>query len=574
MGIKFRRFFPIAAIPLCFVSTLLAAPKLRLSTAAVGPVAVAQGSNAPTQTVEAYNAGDGSLSLSLTSSATWLSVSAGSPRNCATRAGTCIPLQLAPNVAALSAGTVTAVVTVSDPNAIDAPQTLTVTVQVGGAAPASVDAYVAPGGTRDIRFTATSALQSTAATQDGSGWLSLALDGAGSFQFPYRIRLAPRSGMADGTYSGTLTVKGSAFAPDNKAIPVTMRVTTKPIAEPTPARLQFRVAQGAPKQTAAVAVGNAGQGSLALTGSAVTTASSAAWLSASVASAAVALVSVDASSLAPGSYSGAVSIASNAANDIVTVPVDLTVLANAAPLIRYQGVVDNGTFGAGDPVARGDVTVVLGEQLSFDPLTVGKAPPLATKIGGARVLVNGAEAPMYYSSYGQLAFQMPMEAPLGPNVVQVERDGQKGNQVSVEVADLAPRLLRIGIEDFGAVVNPDYSIAMPSSYQIGVPVRPARVGETITIYAIGLGPTDPPVPTGAPAPSSEPLARLVKGAVLNFGGGIGGVSATPLFAGLTPTYAGLYQINVTVPAGAPKGNVSVTLAMPGAASNAVRIAVE
>jgi uncharacterized protein (TIGR03437 family) len=159
-------------------------------------------------------------------------------------------------------------------------------------------------------------------------------------------------------------------------------------------------------------------------------------------------------------------------------------------------------------------------------------------------------------------------------VVQVERDGQLGNRVSVDVAELAPRLLRIGIEDFGAVVNPDYSIAMPSSYQIGVPVRPARVGETITIYAIGLGPTSPPVATGAPAPSAEPLARLEKGSVLNFGGGIGGVIATPLFAGLTPTYAGLYQINVTVPAGTPKGNVSVTLAMPGAASNAIRIAVE
>jgi len=35
-------------------------------------------------------------------------------------------------------------------------------------------------------------------------------------------------------------------------------------------------------------------------------------------------------------------------------------------------------------VARGDVMVVLGAQLFFAPLTVGKAPPLATEVGGTR----------------------------------------------------------------------------------------------------------------------------------------------------------------------------------------------
>jgi uncharacterized protein (TIGR03437 family) len=237
-------------------------------------------------------------------------------------------------------------------------------------------------------------------------------------------------------------------------------------------------------------------------------------------------------------------------------------------------VVDNGVFGAGDTVARGDVTVVLGEQLSFSPLTVGQAPPLATQVGGATILVNGKAAPMYYSSYGQLAFQMPVDAPLGTALVQVQRDGLTSNTVSVDVADRAPRLLRIGVGDYGAIVNArDYSIPMLEGSFPGVQTHPAEPGDTLTIYAIGLGPTSPAVASGAAAPSAEPLARLTAMPLVNFGGGIGGNLVTPLFAGLTPTYAGLYQVNVTIPPDVPRGTVYISLAFPDAASNSVQIEI-
>jgi uncharacterized protein (TIGR03437 family) len=48
----------------------------------------------------------------------------------------------------------------------------------------------------------------------------------------------------------------------------------------------------------------------------------------------------------------------------------------------------------------------------------------------------------------------------------------------------------------------------------------------------------------------------------------------PSFAGLTPTYAGLYQVNVTVPANSPKGTVNITLGFNDAISNAVQLAIQ
>ncbi len=161
----------LAVAGFLFAAGLSAAPRLRLVSSTVGPVSIAAGSNGSAQTVEAYNAADGSLNLSLTSSAAWIAGSVGAQRACSSRSGTCTPLQFALNTSALPAGTATGIVTVSDPNAVNAPQTITVTVQIGGGVPASLAVYAAPGGTRDLDFTTNRQLGATVKTNDGGAWL-------------------------------------------------------------------------------------------------------------------------------------------------------------------------------------------------------------------------------------------------------------------------------------------------------------------------------------------------------------------------------------------------------------------
>jgi uncharacterized protein (TIGR03437 family) len=560
-------------------ATLSAAPQLRLSTTAVGPLYVEVGASAPAQTINAFNIGDGSLNLSISSSASWLSGSLGALTNCTGGPVTsCIPIRVAMSTASLAVGTYTESLTVTDPNAVDSPQNITVTVQVNGA-PTSVDLYVTPNNgpsnTASVIVNSGGQVQSAIKTNDNGPWLSFVVNGGGSFNFftPYTLRATAQPGQS-GDYNGTVGLTGSPNAADNKTINVNLHVTTQPILQISP--LTFNVIQGQAVQTNNVTFQNIGQGSLSIGG--VTT-SGGSWLSALVSNLTTVAVSLDARSLAPGSYSGTLTLVSNAANTAVPVPVRLNVAPSIGPMLSVGGVVDNAAFAVGQPVASGTIVAVFGSQLAPGP-TYATTVPLPTVLGGVQILVNGTPAPLFYVDANQADIQVPFGLTSSQMVVQALRNGQPGNLISAPVDAIAPRLFALrGLPSapdsspYGIVINSsDNTLALPSN--LGVPAHPAHRGDVVTIYALGLGPVSPSVGTGVGAPGAEPLARSANPVQVFFGGGfITPTSAMPAYAGLAPNFVGLYQINVTIPDDAPLGNVPVMINMPGHASNFVEMAI-
>ncbi len=91
--------------------------------------------------------------------------------------------------------------------------------------------------------------------------------------------------------------------------------------------------------------------------------------------------------------------------------------------------------------------------------------------------------------------------------------------------------------------------------------HPAMSGDTVLFYAAGLGPVSNPPVDGANAadglrPTTSPLTAM-----------IGGAPAPVSFSGLSPQFAGVYQVNVAVPRNVTTGGaVPVQLVIGGAMS--------
>lgn len=574
-------FLGLALVPLYWAQPVYGQARLRLSDTALGPISTATGANGATQNIEAYNAGSGALALSFSSNATWLSAAAGGVRTCqvAVQQVNCTPIALTLGTATLAKGSYTGTITVRDPNAIDAPQTVTVTVQVGGGVPDTVFLYVPPnGGSDSVAFATNTVLITNATTQSGGNWLSIAYEGAGSFRFvqPYRITGRQQAGQPEGTYNGTVQLGGSAFAGDNKVVQARLVVTSQPIAFAGPDRVSVKVAQNAAASVVNVGVGNRGLGSL--TAGAVTTTmqNGAGWLSAVPAVGfAGATVTLTPGALAPGTYRGSLNIATNSINaPSLTVPVELEIVANPVPTIFYSGVVNNSTVPAGGSLGVGAIASIYGEFFT-DTNYSNTLTTLPTTLGGVRVLVNGTAAPLYFTSPGQINFQVPYNTIGGDASVQVERNGVVGNRATANIVAQSGRILVWGGLKYGLIVNSDGTLPMPANIKIGNFVsKPAKAGDVLVIYAIGFGQTTPAVESGVAAPSS-PLAQL-SNVLVRFG--VPGLfdSSIPVgaqFAGLTPTFVGLYQINVQVPVGVPTlDDYDLSIEYNNQPSNRVKIA--
>jgi uncharacterized protein (TIGR03437 family) len=192
--------------------------------------------------------------------------------------------------------------------------------------------------------------------------------------------------------------------------------------------------------------------------------------------------------------------------------------------------------------------------------------PLPDQSNGVKVFLGSLVMPQLFTSAGQLNVQVPYDLPANTQYqVTVQRDSLLSVPEPLVVASAAPGIFTLNQTGSGAGI-----ILKADGVTLIQPGTPAKAGDTVLIYCTGLGPVSPSVPVGSPAPSS-PLARTVNPVTVQ----IGGQTTTPIFAGLTPGSAGLYQVNVVVPQGiAASDAVPVTLTVAGQTSPPVTMAVQ
>ncbi|HWU41268.1 MAG TPA: IPT/TIG domain-containing protein, partial [Candidatus Acidoferrum sp.] len=186
-----------------------------------------------------------------------------------------------------------------------------------------------------------------------------------------------------------------------------------------------------------------------------------------------------------------------------------------------------------------------------------------TSLGGTSVTINGKAAYLSFVSPTQVNLQTPDDATVGPAPVVVTTTGGAATS-TVTLAKFAPSLLLLdskhvaGIiprsDGSGAYGNGRYDIIGPTGNSLGYPTVAAKAGDNIMLFGVGFGPTDPAVPAGQPfsgaAPATNPVNLLINN-----------VPVTSSFAGLSGP--GLFQFNLTVPAGLGPGDVSLGAAVGG-----------
>jgi len=223
--------------------------------------------------------------------------------------------------------------------------------------------------------------------------------------------------------------------------------------------------------------------------------------------------------------------------------------------IFTENVISAGTPGA--EIGPNTFVSIIGGSLS--PTTRSWASTdfngtkLPTSLDGVSVTINGSPAFPIFVSPRQINVLTPADMSVSAAArIVVNDNGLTSETLLVPVTAFAPAFFLLGgkyaaaVHGNGTVVGPTTLVANNST--------PAAAGETIALFATGLGATNPAVSNGQVVSSAAPLAAPAT--VL-----INGVPALVSYAGLVST--GVYQVNVTVPPGLTSGDNLVYVVVGG-----------
>ena len=199
--------------------------------------------------------------------------------------------------------------------------------------------------------------------------------------------------------------------------------------------------------------------------------------------------------------------------------------------------------------------------------------PLPSMLGGATVTVTDSagvarSAPLYYASGAQINFLVPDGTAVGLATLAVA-NGASTQSFQAAIETVAPTLFTVGGTGSGVAA------ATAVQVQAGNP----QLQSTVAVYQCGgAGCTAVPIGLGVDTPVYLTLYGTgirARSSAANVEVTIHGVTATALYAGPSPGYAGLDQVNVPLSLNLRgSGTCNVTITVDGHTSNVVTIEIE
>jgi uncharacterized protein (TIGR03437 family) len=157
--------------------------------------------------------------------------------------------------------------------------------------------------------------------------------------------------------------------------------------------------------------------------------------------------------------------------------------------------------------------------------------PLPTELAGVSIKINNVAAPLLYVSPTQVNLQVPVELPAGSATITATLNNGVTNTISGNIGAVSPGIF--------VPVHTDGKTPI-------TPSNPAQANEVLVVYATGLGAVNGTMSSGQPAAALTTRETPVVT--------VGGSAARVEWSGLTPNFAGLYQVNVKLPAKVPSSD--------------------
>lgn len=222
-------------------------------------------------------------------------------------------------------------------------------------------------------------------------------------------------------------------------------------------------------------------------------------------------------------------------------------VSGSGMFLNPQGVFNVFSFApAGNPIAPGEFITIYGSGL---PPHSAVPVPFPLQLGGVQLLINNKPAPLYLITATQVFGVVPYSVTGTTASIVLNKNGTTSNTITVPLAASAPGIATVSQNGIGAgaITHGNGSLVSLNS--------PASRGETIVIYLTGLGQVTPAIGDGLAATGLR-TSNSVQTIYIN------GVCANSpncdasniTYQGLTPGFAGLYQINVVIPMTATPGS--------------------
>jgi uncharacterized protein (TIGR03437 family) len=202
------------------------------------------------------------------------------------------------------------------------------------------------------------------------------------------------------------------------------------------------------------------------------------------------------------------------------------------------------------PVYSSSTTIQAGSWVSIYGVNLAAGTSVwngnfPTLLGNTSVTIDSKPAYLWFVSPTQINLQPPDDNTTGTVSVGVTTSAGSAS-CTVTLGPYAPSLsLYNGKYAAGIVVTPGSPGNSGSGYDyigpagaLPFPTRPVKAGETLILFGVGFGPTNPTVHAGQAVSGSAPSVTLPQIS-------IGGLPAVVEFAGIVE--AGLFQFNVVVP---------------------------